>query len=28
MEYGRINKEGSASELRDDPEVKASYLGI
>lgn len=28
MEYGRIYKEGPASELRDDPQVKASYLGL
>jgi branched-chain amino acid transport system ATP-binding protein len=28
MEYGQICKEGNAIALRDDPEVKAAYLGL
>ncbi len=28
MEHSGISKEGKASELRDDPEVRAAYLGL
>lgn len=28
MEYGSISKQGRASELRDDDQVKAAYLGL